>query len=236
MRFRTQYDPVNPPAVKSVRICCISDTHSQHHNIPGGIPQCDILIHAGDITSEGELEKLLRFDEWGSQIPLPKERKICIAGNHDITFARDPELAQGHIQQWTYLEDSSTEVFGLKIYGTPWSPSFYPEHWAFNVDRGPLARRQWERIPEDTDILIVHGPPFGYGDKIDNIHVGCEDLADRLYAVRPRLTVCGHIHENHGTFAAPWGTVVNACTMTGGYKPKQAPIIIDVPIVETVTI
>lgn len=232
MRFATKYDPVNPPKVKTVRVCCISDTHSMHANIPGGIPKCDILLHAGDITGEGELDKLLRFDEWAAKIPLPKEQKICIAGNHDRTFERSPELARAHMTQWTYLEDSFVEVLGLKIYGSPWSTSFYPEHWVFNVDRGAPAREKWESIPEDIDILMAHGPPFGYGDRIDGMHVGCEDLASRLHVVRPRLTVCGHIHEGYGIYAAPWGTVINACTMTAGYKPKQAPIVIDLPVVE----
>lgn len=227
------FDPVNPPTVKVVRICCISDTHTQAQNIPGGIPPCDILIHAGDITYRGEYDKLTKFDDWGSTIKLPQERKVCIAGNHDLTLEGDPEgIGRALFQNWTYLEDESTEVLGLKIYGTPWSPAFYPENWVFNHARGKQAAECWEKIPEDTDILVVHGPPYGYGDRTRDKHVGCVDLMNRLHIVRPQLTVCGHIHEDYGTFAAPWGTVVNASSMTASYKPKRAPIVIDVPIVE----
>lgn len=227
----TRFDPINPPVVKDIRICCISDTHTEAQNIPGGIPQCDIVIHAGDITYRGELDKIARFDEWGGRIPLPTEQKICIAGNHDLSFETDPEVAEANLTQWTYLNDSSTEVMGLKIYGSPWSPSFYPEEWAFNQNRGKAAAERWAKIPDDVDVLIVHGPPFGYGDRTRGLHVGCVDLMDRLHTVRPMLTVCGHIHEDYGVFLAPWGTVVNACSMTEGYKPKRKPLIVNIPVI-----
>lgn len=231
---RTVYDPVNPPRVQTIRVACISDTHNRAQDILGGIPPCDILIHAGDITLKGELDKLLKFDDWGASIPLPTEQKICIAGNHDITFQTDSELAKAHIPNWTYLQDEYTEVLGLKIYGSPWSPRFFD--WAFNQSRGAEAKARWARIPNDIDIMVVHGPPFGYGDRTRGLHVGCQDLANRLMEIRPRLTVCGHIHEDYGVFSAPWGTVVNASIMTAGYKPKRTPIVIDIPIVEKVMV
>lgn len=232
MHSPTYYDPKNPPKARVVKVCCISDTHTEAHNIPQGIPQCDILIHSGDITYRGELDKLAKFDQWGGKVPLPREQKICIAGNHDITFERDPEAARAQLTQWTYLQDECVEVLGLKVYGAPWSPEFYPENWAFNHKRGEQAEACWKKIPEDADIVVVHGPPYGYGDRVRNVHVGCVELASRLHTVRPRLTVCGHIHEDFGIFAAPWGTVVNACTMTGGYRPKRSALVINIPVVE----
>lgn len=231
-----RWDPVKPPKVSVVRIVCISDTHTQASHVT--IPVCDILIHAGDITYRGEQDKLQAFNDWGGKLHLPKERKICIAGNHDISFRTEPEAARSTLTHWTYLEDSVTEVCGLKIYGTPWSPNFYPESWVFNQSRGAEAAARWSQIPEDTDILVVHGPPFGYGDRLNHDrasrtrpHVGCVDLLHRLEKVRPKLTVCGHVHEDRGVFAAPWGTVVNACVMTSEYKPKGKPIIIDLPVI-----
>jgi len=230
-----RWHPSHPPDVSMVRIVCISDTHTEASNVT--IPACDILIHAGDITYRGEQDKLEAFNKWGGKLPIPTERKICIAGNHDVSFRTHPQEARGTLTNWTYLEDSSTTLFGLKIYGTPWSPNFYPEAWVFNQSRGKEAATRWAQIPDDTDILVVHGPPFGYGDRVDGdlhtperTHVGCVDLLDRLREVKPILTVCGHIHEDRGIFTAPWGTVVNACVMTAGYKPKGKPIVIDVPV------
>jgi len=226
------YDPVQPPRVNYVRVCCISDTHTQHLNIPKGIPQCDLLIHAGDITYDGNLEKLARFNDWGAALPLPKERKICVAGNHDRSLEKDPEVATEQLSNWTYLKDSGTEVLGLRVWGSPYSCTFYPEHWVFNVNRGEDAKQQWSKIPDGIDILVAHGPPYGYGDRVSrNLHVGCLDLSAQLKVVRPRLTVCGHIHEAYGVYAAPWGTVVNASVLTEGYKPKRMPVLIDLPVV-----
>ena len=223
------FDPVDPPHVKVIRVCCISDTHVEAHTIPGGIPECNLLIHAGDFTNKGERQKILEFDDWGGSIPLPTENKICIAGNHDLTFHHSPDVARAHLTQWTYLEDSFVTVLGLKIYGTPWSAAFYPANWAFNQKRGEESVSRWAQIPKDTDIFISHGPPFGYGDRTRGKHVGCVDLSTRLLEIKPRLTVCGHIHTDQGIFAAPWGTLVNACVIDE--EQKRIPIVIDLPIV-----
>ena len=57
-----------------------------------------------------------------------------------------------------YLEDESIELFGYKIYGSPYTIKY--EHWAFVEPEEDLAKR-WTRIPDNTDILITHQPPYG---------------------------------------------------------------------------
>ena len=38
-------------------------------------------------------------------------------------------------------------------------------------------REKWKKIPNDTDILMTHSPPYGFGDGISNgDHVGSKDL------------------------------------------------------------
>lgn len=210
-----------------ITVACISDTHTMHTSIPGGIPPCDLLIHAGDMTSVGGYDKLIKFNDWGGSLSLPSERKICIAGNHDKTLENDVETARALLPNWTYLQDETHEVLGLKIWGTPWSAEFYPETWGFQLRRGEVAKACWEMIPDDTDIVVVHGPPHGFGDLVDRgEHVGSKELTKRLMQVKPILTVCGHIHSAYGVYAAPWGTVVNACIMTEGYKPKRKAIAV----------
>ena len=54
----------------------------------------------------------------------------------------------------------------------------------------------WDKIPENVDILITHGPPQGYGDRILlGKHVGCPELMKRVAEVKPRYHFFGHIHE-----------------------------------------
>ena len=94
-----------------------------------------------------------------------------------------------------YLQDSKTEVFGLKIYGTPWQPKFCG--WAFNLDRGHALMEKWDQIPDDTDILITHTPPVGYGDLCSTgIRAGCVELLTSVQQrIKPKYHIYGHIHE-----------------------------------------
>ena len=49
----------------------------------------------------------------------------------------------------------------VRIYGSPWQPEFY--NWAFNLPRnGEEMKARWDAIPDNTDILITHGPAYGY--------------------------------------------------------------------------
>ena len=74
---------------------------------------------------------------------------------------------------------------GLKIWGSPVQPEF--NNWAFNVARGAAIRRYWEMIPESTDVLVSHGPPFGMLDKShpSTAHLGCEELAKAVEQIKP---------------------------------------------------
>lgn len=57
------------------------------------------------------------------------------------------------------------------------------------------GEKLWSMIPENTDILVTHGPPYGILDtNIQNQHTGCPHLLQRVLAIKPRLHVFGHIH------------------------------------------
>ena len=69
--------------MKEFRIIALSDTHNQLQKVidKGGIPDGDIIIHAGDGTGRGELWEVERFcKEYGS---LPHKHKIFSPGNHN---------------------------------------------------------------------------------------------------------------------------------------------------------
>lgn len=179
-----------------VRIVCISDTHMRHPQLK--IPACDVLIHAGDVTRRGTFAELEQFVAWFSA--QPATHRVFIAGNHDLCCERRTadvrELAQA--QAVTYLQDEGATVEGLKLYGSPVTPTF--RNMAFNRDPGPPIAKYWAPIPEDLDILITHGPPRGVLDRmVLGKHVGCVDLLQRVRTVRPRAHVFGHIHEARGT-------------------------------------
>jgi Icc-related predicted phosphoesterase len=189
-----------------MKIICISDTHNLHKDLK--IPDGDILIHAGDMTCVGGIDELKEFNQWLGT--LPHRHKIVIAGNHDLYLDHVPSLANLLITNAIYLNDSGVEIEGLKIWGSPISPNY--QDWAFNRERGEAIRKHWEMIPEDTDILITHCPPFGILDFTDTgKHEGCSDLLEIVQQkIKPRLHVFGHIHDAHGQVKIGETLFVNA--------------------------
>ena len=107
-----------------MKIAAISDTHCAHDKVL--IPEdCDVICHAGDITGRGELTTISKFNYWmGIQ---PVEHKIVIAGNHDFCFEnKDRNKALDLCTNFTYLQDREVIINGVKFYGTPYQPWFYP--------------------------------------------------------------------------------------------------------------
>ena len=212
------------------RVVCISDTHNCNEEIV--VPDGDLLIHAGDATTVGSVEQLRAFNRWFAS--LPHERKIFVAGNHDWMFERDNDLARRLLDSSiVYLQDSSTEIDGLKIYGSPWQPRFFD--WAFNLNRGPELAVKWAMIPDDIDILITHGPPNGILDLVPrkgwDENTGCEELRKRVEQIaklgRLKLHAFGHIHCGYGVHEEFGVKFVNASTCDEQYSPTQPPIVAD---------
>lgn len=186
-----------------MKIVCISDTHSQHAKIK--IPEGDIIIHSGDATMSGSADRVESFLQWYGSLDFKK--RILVAGNHDWLFELNPEKAQGLCDQYgiTLLNDSGTEYEGIKIWGSPVQPTFF--NWAFNrsvkkddpFDRHPYIGDHWDKIPNDTNILITHGPPYCVLDETEEgDKTGCQLLLAKIAEVKPVLHVFGHIHEARG--------------------------------------
>jgi predicted phosphohydrolase len=204
-----------------MKIVTISDTHSQHLRIP--LPAGDIIIHAGDCTPRGEAGDIEEFLRWFGD--LDYDEKILIAGNHDWDFERNPHNYQDLFKSYgvTYLNDSGCSYKGLNIWGSPIQPAFC--NWAFNRARtqGQIGKH-WDLIPENTDILITHGPPFGIGDlTYYGDRTGCDMLLKRIELVKPKLHVYGHIHEDRGVrvemIEGVPVTFCNASSLDRHYKP-----------------
>ena len=215
-----------------MRIVAISDTHERHGNLV--LPEGDVLVHAGDLTGNGNMTALVRVAEWIQQQPF--RHRVCIAGNHDWCFERAYErrLARRVLSDHgiTYLEDEAATIDGVKFYGSPWQPRFYD--WAFNLPRGSEKLRiKWAAIPDDTQVLVTHGPPKGIGDSVPRGELtGCEHLLARVGQLEGlKAHIFGHIHEGYGTYrfaARPEVSFVNASICTGDYKPTNKPIVVDV--------
>jgi len=211
-----------------MRITVTSDLHGYFPETSGG----DLLIIAGDLTSDHSIHSFIEFLDWINSQEYKK--KIFIGGNHD-TFLTTMDISKvkGMFEMMQsdgiiYLNDSGLTFEGLKIWGSPWSLWFYginPYCKAFTGSESDLNKK-YELIPDDTDILITHGPPHGILDKTkEGNHVGSYSLRQALDRVRPRLHIFGHIHECGGKRLDCVVTeYINASHVNRAYEPVNPPI------------
>jgi Icc-related predicted phosphoesterase len=234
-------------------ITCISDLHGSFPKLEGG----DLLIIAGDLTFNDKFPGWIAFYDWFEKQDYRK--KVYIAGNHDkflLHCATSKEIADLPVNPdfADYLCDSGTEfsydIEGfpeedekflpcrkrtLKIWGSPWTKWFKgvnPHCDAFMLKSDAELNEKWALIPDDTDILITHSPPFGILDKHARNHrpLGCLFLKKRILEVKPLLHVFGHIHEGYGQWSEMplCNTLhVNAAHMNEDYEPINPPIRIN---------
>ncbi|WP_419807127.1 metallophosphoesterase [Terriglobus sp.] len=71
---------------------------------------------------------------------------------------------------------------------------------AFGLSSPRDRERHWAKIPDDTDIVVTHGPPHGILDRIQGQteHQGDPELLAEVKRVQPLLHVFGHVHGAMG--------------------------------------
>jgi Icc-related predicted phosphoesterase len=189
----------------SLQIVILSDTHQLEGDVQ--VPSGDVLIHAGDFTFFSKsLKAILDFNHWLGELP---HRCVVVPGNHEFFLESDPSR-RSLISNATVLINEGVEIQGLRIWGSPVTPLY---GGAFCLSSSEDRRRLYTQIPEDIDVLLTHGPPYGILDSSPDsgMHSGCRELFDAVMRVRPKLHVFGHVHGAHGIFITDHTTFVNAC-------------------------
>jgi Icc-related predicted phosphoesterase len=206
-----------------MKICCVSDLHGHFPEIP----DCDLLLLAGDycpVTVFQDRWFRGQFAPWLKK--LSKRMKIIgVAGNHDLIFEDAPHLVPE--MDWTYLQDSGCEFDGLNIYGSPHQKIFYS--WAFNRTEEEMSAK-WDLIPTNTDIMVLHGPPFGYGDYVarENEHTGSPSLLKRIQEIQPKIVLFGHIHQGRGKYAIRDTVALNCSLVNEAYRAVNKPWMVTI--------
>jgi Icc-related predicted phosphoesterase len=233
-----------------MRIIAISDTHGFHGKVPK-LPEADIFIHAGDFMNGGRsFEEIKSFNTWLDKVPVHPANRLIGFGNHDCLFDEThlysnkdiAARARNTLTNGVYFQDEYVHLRGVKMYFSPWTQEFYG--WGFNAKRGEAIAKIWAKIPEDTEVLVTHGPPYDILDKafenskwnssvIQNpsIPLGCEELL-KVVKRLPNLKyhIFGHIHGSrgqkivrfeHGKAIDP--VFVNAAFLDEQYKPHPGP-------------
>ena len=253
----------NKPCQK-ITIVCISDTHS--HTDELNLPKGDILIHAGDFSNIGSIKCLEKFRDFIAKQDF--KHKIIIAGNHDWTLSNmdyernyntwakymikegvpeTTDKAKEYLKDFIYLENSSVELYGLNFYGSPLSVK-HPlvKNWGFMPTEETLKTDYWPLIPDNTDILITHSPPYDIMDQefddyeendiygnLSNMHWGSVSLAMEINSrIRPSVHVFGHSHDPNGyEFDLERNIAyVNASICDNSYNPSNTPKVITIDV------
>lgn len=192
-----------------MKIACISDTHGKvFHDI---VPECDILLHCGDISPMHDhsisFQKQWFQDTFIPDLKLvPAKHIVFIGGNHDFylyeTFKNNTEgdIKFNLPENVHYLRDNSVTIEGIKIHGTPWVHNL--PNWGFNTPNEQFADNMYMNINRSPDILMTHGPAFGYCDTIKQYklkdRLGHPVLLQHILRTSPQVVICGHIHSgNH---------------------------------------
>jgi len=182
-----------------LRIFHFSDTHG-FADLLKVQKNIDIMVFSGDCSNVRDPynnePEVRAFIDWYSK--QESTYKIFVAGNHDTSIEKGLVKVKDFTDNGIiYLENDFIIIEDLKIWGSPFSPTF--GDWSFMRSRDKIDKL-WKHIPEDTDILVTHSPAktildlsYNRGRKLE--FCGCSSLMRHVERVKPKLHCFGHIHN-----------------------------------------
>ena len=222
-----------------MKIAAISDTHG--NNVSGMVPECDVLCICGDISPSDAPHTINEQRAWYRNEFIrhllayrnKAKRVVFVAGNHDrflynchLNGQNDAEIRAMLPDGVHYLDGESIAIDGVKFHGTPWvNLPIWAEAggavWNFASKSHEFLAAAYAAIPDDVDVVLSHGPAYGYcdqildsgvvdlalvkfGDSLKAEHLGCLPLTARMKELaiggpaKIRSVLSGHIHSaNH---------------------------------------
>jgi len=176
-----------------VRLLAFSDLHRDLGQAAALVEMssaADVVVGAGDFASvhEGLAETIAAL----AAIEAPT---VLVPGNNETVEAlRD---AASGWSAATVLHGEGTNIEGVEFFGLGAGIPETPWDWSFDLDE-EAATAMLAPCPQ-APVLVLHSPPHGHCD--DNgggMHFGSRALLAAIKDKRPRLAVCGHIHESWG--------------------------------------
>jgi uncharacterized protein len=186
-----------------VRLLAFSDLHRderQAARLTEMAADVDVVIAAGDFASVHRgLEELI------DMLVVIETPTILVPGNNETDDA-----LRAACRGWkaaTVLHGEAAEVAGVPFFGLGAGVPTTPWPWSFDLTEEEAAGLL-AGCPEGG-VLVVHSPPKGHVD--GDRSLGSEAILRTIEKRRPRLAVCGHIHECAGKESMAGETrVVNA--------------------------
>jgi len=185
----------------------ISDLHGQISNIH--VKKCDIFCICGDIVPLRMQNHTKESFNWFEEKFIPWCQSIecdqvyLIGGNHDFFMENNKSRVNKCLlgSKITYLENEGTEYLDsetgkvYKIWGSPLCHTF--GYWAF-MHSPEYEKEQFEKMPNDLDILLTHDAAFGHSDIcLENPlpgNIGNRELKSVISKRKPRYHLFGHLH------------------------------------------
>ncbi len=231
---------------RTLRIVTLSDTHNRHEELEkyNLMPDGDMLIHAGDFTDRGTEEEVLYFNEFLGRMRRKYRYVVVVPGNHDKCL--DPTRAANYTTKTPqqllsnathYLVNTGVVIEGIKIYGMAMNTRC---GGGFGTRDESESELYYQHIPSDTDILITHTPAHNILDlawdrsqkssepcsvckqsHLSFRHWGCTKLREYVFKKKPRVHICGHVHDARGSTIIDGITFINSGNTCGDdlYKP-----------------
>jgi len=185
-----------------VKILAFSDLHRDRKRAEELVElaeQADVVVGAGDFAS-------VRLGLNKAIAPLTQIDKptVLVPGNNETL----DELLKA-TSDWSsavVLHGEGTQIDGTAFFGLGGGVPVTPFPWSFDLSERE-ADEKLADCPEGC-VLVVHSPPKGYVDKTHGRHLGSEAILATIETRRPKLAVCGHIHEAWGQEATIGSTPV----------------------------
>jgi Icc-related predicted phosphoesterase len=169
----------------TVRILAFSDVHrdlGQAEELVRMANQADVVVGAGDFASVHKgLEETI-----AALRPIDKPT-VLVPGNNET----EDEL-RAAVDGWeaaTVLHGEATQIDGTTFFGLGGGIPVTPWGWSFDLDEEE-AEERLAGVPPAC-VLVVHSPPKGHVDD----GLGSTAILAAIERARPRLAVCGHIHQ-----------------------------------------
>lgn len=193
-----------------MKLLAFSDLHrdlEQGAKLVEMAAEADVVIGAGDFASvhEGLGETIAAL----ASIETPT---VLVPGNNETLDALRAATADWGAA--TVLHGEGMTIGGAEFFGLGAGIPVTPWEWSFDLD-DEAATEMLAPCPEGA-VLVLHSPPRGHCDAAaDGTEFGSPALLRAIEEKRPRLAVCGHIHESWGCASQIGATPVRNLGPTG---------------------
>lgn len=191
-----------------MRLLCITDLHGKSDALKRILAEtntADAILLGGDITHFGSPQDVQQIVSTIESLGKPV---LAVAGNCD-SAAIDQRLAQIGVS----LHGRGVALESIGLQGVSGIPPWNSRMYQFTEEElAEALQAGYAQLPDGLPhAVLAHVPPRKTA--VDRIflgcHVGSTALREFVQRTKPRLVICGHVHEGRGIDKIGPTTIVN---------------------------